>query len=82
MASLISYNFLVFYLYFNFFLGTFCLVTNMLYKIINNQVRENNRKTREILFAINERFDIVEDSFIENMDYSGILNEVNMIKIN
>ena len=35
-----------------------------------------------ILFAINERFDIVEDSFIENMDYSGILNEVNMIKIN
>lgn len=82
MTSLISYNFLVFYLYFNFFIGTFCLVTNMLYKMIDNQVIENNSKTKEILFAINERFDIVEDSFIENMDYSGILNEVKMIKIN
>lgn len=82
MMSLYTYNFLIFYLYLNFFLGTFCFVYNALYKIIDCQVRENNNKTREILFAINERFDIVEDSFIENMDYSRVLNEVKMIKIN
>lgn len=76
-----SYNLFIFYLYFNFIFGSWFLLMYYLYRLLNNQIIEHTNKFQKILFAINERFDVVEDSFVEKMDYAGILKQVEMIKI-
>jgi hypothetical protein len=77
-----SFNMMIFYFYFLFIIGGGYFINYLLYTIIEKQICRETNFTKQILHSINEKFEILDTSMIDELDYNKILDEMGKIKIN
>ncbi len=82
IISSYNYTILIFYLYFLFLIGSGYFINYILYVIIDKQICRETKLTKQILHSINGRFEILDNSIIEELNYNKILIELEKIKVN
>jgi hypothetical protein len=76
-----TYYVMVFYIYFMALIGGGYYINYLLYTIITDQVTSHYTDTKKILYAINERFDIMDNNLIDSLDYKKMLEEIEEIEL-